>query len=85
MRVLDKNDNELFDSVKIMETFYERFTGLLLRNSITETEGYWFDRCSSVHMFGMRFPIDAIFLDRNLSVVAIRKNLQPWRTIVASS
>jgi uncharacterized membrane protein (UPF0127 family) len=28
----------------------------------------------------MRFPIDAVFLDRNMSVIAIEEDLRPWRT-----
>jgi uncharacterized membrane protein (UPF0127 family) len=28
----------------------------------------------------MRFPIDVVFLDRELSVVAVRPDLPPWRT-----
>ena len=30
-------------------------------------------------MFFMRFPIDALFLDRDLRVLAISADLQPWR------
>ena len=34
-------------------------------------------------MFFMRFPIDAVFLDRGLRVVAISANLAPWRVAAA--
>jgi hypothetical protein len=30
-------------------------------------------------MFFMRFPIDAVFLDRTLQVVGIAESLCPWR------
>ena len=33
----------------------------------------------SVHMFFMRFPIDAVFLDRDHKVVGIRHDLRPWK------
>jgi uncharacterized protein len=33
-----------------------------------------------VHTLFMRFPIDVVFLDRELSVVAVRPDLVPWRT-----
>ncbi len=33
---------------------------------------------SSIHMFFMRFPIDAIFVDKQHCVVALSKNLLPW-------
>jgi uncharacterized membrane protein (UPF0127 family) len=28
----------------------------------------------------MRFPIDVVFLDRELAVVAVRDSVPPWRT-----
>jgi uncharacterized protein len=31
-------------------------------------------------MFFMRFPIDAVFLDRDLVVLNISADLKPWRT-----
>ena len=36
--------------------------------------------CGSVHTLFMRFPIDVVFLDRELSVVAVRLEVRPWRT-----
>jgi uncharacterized membrane protein (UPF0127 family) len=33
----------------------------------------------SVHMFFMRFPLDVVFLDRDHTVVAIRRELRPWK------
>jgi len=34
---------------------------------------------SAIHMFFMRFPIDAVFLDGDLAVIGIRSRLGPWR------
>lgn len=31
-------------------------------------------------MFFMRFPIDAVFLDRDLVVMKVVEDLAPWRT-----
>ena len=31
-------------------------------------------------MFFMKFPIDAVFLDRDLVVLRIAADLRPWRT-----
>jgi hypothetical protein len=31
-------------------------------------------------MFFMRFPIDAVFCDRDLAVVDVVRDLQPWKT-----
>ena len=34
----------------------------------------------SIHMFFMRFPIDAVFCDRELRVLHVARGLKPWRT-----
>jgi uncharacterized membrane protein (UPF0127 family) len=38
-----------------------------------------FRPAGSIHMFFMRFPIDAVFCDRDLVVVGVERDLQPWR------
>jgi uncharacterized membrane protein (UPF0127 family) len=62
-----------------MESFADRARGLLFRSGINAGEVYWFDRCSSVHMFGMRFPIDVVFLDKQFYITKIVSGLKPWR------
>jgi uncharacterized membrane protein (UPF0127 family) len=54
--------------------------GLLGRDSLAEGEGLLLKPCGSVHTLFMRFPIDVVFLDRELSVVAVRPKVRPWRT-----
>src|SRR4051812_28116230 len=41
--------------------------------------GLLIPRCSSVHTFGMRFPLDLYFLDRDGEVVAARRAVPPRR------
>jgi uncharacterized membrane protein (UPF0127 family) len=33
---------------------------------------------ASIHMMFVRFPIDAVFLDKHRRVVDVAKNLRPW-------
>jgi len=42
-------------------------------------EGILLRPASSVHTAFMRFPIDAVFLDRELRVIRIAAELKPWR------
>jgi uncharacterized membrane protein (UPF0127 family) len=42
---------------------------LLGKDGLAPGEGLWISPCGSIHSFGMRFDIDALFLDRNLKVV----------------
>jgi hypothetical protein len=38
-----------------------------------------FTRTGSVHMFFMRFAIDAVFLDEDLVVLKVAPDVEPWR------
>ena len=56
-----------------------RSRGLLGRTAMDPEEGLWIVPCPMIHTFFMRFPIDAVFLDRGLSVVRVIEDLKPWR------
>jgi len=57
-----------------------RMRGLLGRSELAPDEGILLKPASSVHTWFMRFPIDVVFLDRDLSVVRVVRRLRPWRT-----
>ncbi len=62
-------------------TLGERLKGLLGRERLPEGEALIFPGCSSIHTIGMRFPIDAIFVDRDWRVVALH-SVRPWRVVL---
>jgi uncharacterized protein len=53
--------------------------GLLGRSDLPRGEGVLLRPASSVHTWFMRFPIDVVFLDRELRVVKVVPQLAPWR------
>lgn len=57
---------------------WTRFRGLMLRKSLAEGEGLVIEPCSSIHMMFMRFPIDAVFFDRDRKVTKVARNVRPW-------
>ena len=59
---------------------FARMRGLLGRRELPSGEGLLLRPAASIHTFFMRFPIDVVFLDRELSVVAVRPEVRPWRT-----
>jgi uncharacterized protein len=63
----------------LADTALARMRGLLGRRELPSGEGILLKPASSVHMAFMRFPIDAVFLDRDLRVVKVTSDLQPWR------
>jgi uncharacterized protein len=52
--------------------------GLLGRGGLPAGEGLLLTPAPAIHTAFMRFPIDALFLDRNLQVVDIIERLRPW-------
>lgn len=58
--------------------FAARARGLLGQGPLGSDEGLWFDRCSAVHMFGMRQAIDLVFL-RAGTVIRLCEDLRPYR------
>ena len=61
------------------ESTRERMQGLLGRKNLAEDTGMLLLPCRSIHMWFMRFPIDAAFLDAELRVLKIARNLRPWQ------
>jgi uncharacterized protein len=59
--------------------WHERALGLLLTPRLDDPVGLWIDACNSVHMLGMRYAIDAVFLDAEGRVLRIAHSLRPWR------
>jgi uncharacterized protein len=73
--------------VEVAASFMSRFRGLMGRPSLAPGSGLWITGTSSIHMFFMRFPIDALFLGRpgpdgTRTVVAARPGLRPWTGVV---
>jgi len=56
-----------------------RRQGLLSVNNLDADSGIWLNPCEAVHTFGMKIPIDAIFLDARLRVKKISAHLKPNR------
>ena len=53
--------------------------GLIGRQGLPAGEGLLVSPAPAIHTAFMRFPIDAVFLDRNMRVVDIVERLRPWR------
>jgi uncharacterized protein len=67
----------------VAATALRRLRGLLGRRSLAPDEGLLLQPASSIHTLFMRFPIDVVFLDRELGVVKVVSDLGPWRLAFA--
>jgi uncharacterized membrane protein (UPF0127 family) len=70
------------DNCHFANSVLKRMIGLLNRGQLGRGEGLLLDRCYGIHTFGMRFPIDVLFLDKDLRVIRAVKALPPYRTCV---
>lgn len=71
----------LATALAVADTHWTRLRGLLGRTSddFGKGSGLWIVPCHGVHTLGMGFPIDAIYLDREMKVIHVEADLQPWR------
>ncbi|MGH3052177.1 MAG: DUF192 domain-containing protein [Gaiellaceae bacterium] len=79
--VLERQDRRVVcERCLLAEAPFARMRGLLGRDRLERGEGLLLRPASSIHTFFMRFPIDAVWLDRNLLVVGVTHDIAPWRT-----
>ncbi len=62
-------------------SWWARLRGLAWRRQPPDGWALLFPRCRSVHTFGMRFPIDVVFLDRHGWPIAIQRGVKPGRIV----
>ena len=71
----------LGDRIRVASSMADRTVGLLRTRSLEAGEGLWIERSPSIHMFFMRFAIDAVFVAADGRVTKVVENLKPWRVV----
>jgi uncharacterized membrane protein (UPF0127 family) len=69
-------------TVEVADGRIERMRGLLGRTDLDADHALWLEPCNAVHTFGMRFPIDVVFIDRRGRVISVRRNVRRARMLV---
>ncbi len=69
----------LAEQADIADTSAKRRTGLLKHSHLEPGDGLWIVPCEAVHTFGMKFPIDVLFLDKKRKVLKIRQKMTRWK------
>ena len=67
------------ESCVLADTAPRRLRGLLGRKGLGSGEGILLRPAPAIHTWFMRFPIDAVFVDRDLAVLKVAANVTPWR------
>ncbi|UUZ55948.1 DUF192 domain-containing protein [Massilia sp. H-1] len=57
----------------------ERMRGLLGREALRQREGMLLQSCRLIHTYGMRYPIDVVYLSRGGKVIKVTEALVPRR------
>ncbi|MGH9557647.1 MAG: DUF192 domain-containing protein [Bryobacteraceae bacterium] len=65
----------LAEHAGIANTSATRRTGLLKHTKLDPGDGLWIAPSEGVHTFGMKFPIDVLFLNRYKKVLKVRANM----------
>ena len=71
----------LATELRSADRFFTRLLGLLTTRAqeFVFGHGLWIHPSKGVHMFGMRFAIDAVYVGPDHRIVHIELNLKPWR------
>lgn len=76
VELLNSDTNQIIaKEVTIANTFLSRLIGLLDKKELPFDNGLWLIPCNSIHTFGLKFNIDAIFLNKNNTIVYLMENL----------
>jgi uncharacterized membrane protein (UPF0127 family) len=72
-------DTILGDSIRVAESGLTRIVGLLGERGLPPGDGLLIVPSQGVHTLGMLFPIDVVMVDGQWNVMAIRRELRPFR------
>lgn len=84
-RLFDAAGNDIGTyRLEVMDTFWKRFMGLMGRDDVPIGNAALFRKCSSIHMFFMKVPLDVIWYgaarpDGRVPVLSVSRDVKPWQ------
>ena len=78
--LLRQDGSPVCERCLLAETPLTRLKGLLGRRGLEQGEGLLLRPAASIHTFFIRFPIDTVWVDRDLNVLKVSHDVAPWRT-----
>jgi len=82
LRLTKQDGTVVAQPLEIASNFIARGVGLMGRRRLPENGGLLIHGCNGIHMMFMRFPIDAVFVDRKGLVIKTYERLLPWIGLV---
>lgn len=79
-QLINKTKNiTISQNVEMAHSIFSRLLGLMGRQHLSTDHCLWLKPCNSVHTFFMKFSIDVVFVNKNLQVKSIKRELMPWK------
>lgn len=75
----------LCEQCGVADNIFTRMRGLLGRSTLRAGEGLLIAPCPSIHMFGMKFALDVIFISRDDVITDYVENILPGKLYVAKN
>jgi uncharacterized membrane protein (UPF0127 family) len=72
-------ESVLGTDVRVADRWWQRARGFLRSPEPDQGEGLLLSPCRAVHMMGMKFPLDVVFVNRGGRVIALYPRLAPRR------
>ena len=82
MRLTKQDGTTVAEPLEVARNFFARGLGLMGRARLPENGGLLIHGCNGIHMMFMRFPIDAVFVDKKGIVVKTYERVLPWIGLV---
>ena len=77
---LSKSDSlHVCYSAQFAKTLIKKSFGLTILNNFKNFDGLLIENCKIIHSFFMKFSFDAVFLDKDLKVIATYSNFKPFK------
>jgi uncharacterized membrane protein (UPF0127 family) len=80
LRVVNRSRGTLLGNrISLVDSWPGRLRGYLGRPEPEPGEGMLLVSCNAVHMYGLDFPLDLVFLSSAGEVLSTIEDLQPWK------
>ena len=76
---LQRSGEVLASHVEVANTYLTRLKGLMFRRELAAGHALLLDPCPQIHTCFMQFAIDAVFLDKEGTVLYVKEQMKPWR------
>lgn len=67
--------------LEVASSLWRQTVGLMGLREFAADSGLWIPHCNAIHTAFVRFPIDVMFLDGQMTAIRLVPALSPWRIV----